>query len=374
MVGGLSFSTTVILCNIGLMNGYETLLKKGLKKSVSDIEVLSRYGFFKIDEPVRKALEDHPNIEQFAGIIQTQAFISNDIDGRGIVVKGVNQETFNRVSAINLKLTKGEIAVGKVLANKLELEIGSPVVLAFSKGNLNHESLPQLVQVRVGQIIDHGVHQKDLRFVYANRAEIKNFTNAKAEINLINIRLRNRDDLSMEDYEMITDDIRQALPFGFKARAFWHEFSSLLRAVKVEKFSITVVLQLIIIISLFNVIAFVIFVLEKKKQEIFLLRAMGLTERRLNRFWYLFLFNTWVTSCVLGFLLTIVFNQWVLRLPFLKLPGKIYQLSYLSLDLNSLDYFYVFALVFFWIMAVTFYAMRRIRRKSLLQGLREEFA
>jgi hypothetical protein len=47
-------------------------------------------------------------------------------------------------------------------------------------------------------------------------------------------------------------------------RPFWSEYSYFIEAVKIEKLSITLILQLIVVVAVFNIIAFVIYIMEKK--------------------------------------------------------------------------------------------------------------
>ena len=42
---GLGFSISVILCTVGIMDGFKVTLKQGLKKSAADLIVHSQYWF-----------------------------------------------------------------------------------------------------------------------------------------------------------------------------------------------------------------------------------------------------------------------------------------------------------------------------------------
>ena len=54
---GLSFSIGVILSTVGLMDGFESVMKKALKNSVGDFSLISRDGFFSFDKSVSKPLK-----------------------------------------------------------------------------------------------------------------------------------------------------------------------------------------------------------------------------------------------------------------------------------------------------------------------------
>jgi ABC-type antimicrobial peptide transport system permease subunit len=138
--------------------------------------------------------------------------------------------------------------------------------------------------------------------------------------------------------------------------------------------SITLVLQLIVIISIFNIAAFMIFISEKKAQDFFMFRALGLDSRGLLKFWLLLVLFIWINSCAISIGLTHFFDRYLLKLPFLQIPGEIYVLGDLSLSLHGIDYLVVFGLSLLWVMIVTSAGFLRLKKKSILYGLRQEFS
>ncbi len=102
--------------------------------------------------------------------------------------------------------------------------------------------------------------------------------------------------------------IAAKLPRSFQVEPYWAEYRTLIKAVEVEKTSISLVLQVIVIVAIFNVIAFIIFISEKKAQEFFLLRAFGLSLKQIGIFWRKLLVSMWFFSSILAVGLTWLFN------------------------------------------------------------------
>ena len=105
-----------------------------------------------------------------------------------------------------------------------------------------------------------------------------------------------------------------------------------------------------------------------------MLRAMGLALSAIQRFWFLSLTGIWAFSCFLGYLLVQLIGLGVQHLPFLKVPGDIYVISHLEIILDQQDYILVFAVSFVWIILMGLVTMYRLRSKSVIAGLRQEFA
>ena len=143
---------------------------------------------------------------------------------------------------------------------------------------------------------------------------------------------------------------------------------------KVEKFSISLILQLIVVVAVFNIIAFVIYIMEKKAQDFFFLRAVGLSLNALSKFWFFSVLIIWGLSCFGAHILSLIFDWSLQHLSFLQIPGEIYVLSALHLRLDFLAYVTVYGLSLLWILLATFVGYLRLKRRPIVEGLRQEFS
>ncbi len=133
-------------------------------------------------------------------------------------------------------------------------------------------------------------------------------------------------------------------------------------------------MQLIVIVAILNVVAFIIFIYEIKAQDFFMLRALGLSIKSFQNFWFVLLFLIWSISCLISIGLVEIFTYAILKLPFLQIPGDIYELNELKTILDVFDYMYVFGVSLVWIFLIGFFTMRRFKKQSLISGLRQEFS
>ncbi|MBC76231.1 MAG: hypothetical protein CME64_09465 [Halobacteriovoraceae bacterium] len=358
-----SFSISVILSTIGLMDGFEISLRNSLKGSSGDFQVTSTKGYFLL-ENLENSLKDY----EWSPVMQVEAFaVANEVN-KGVLVKGVEPSSFNKVTGLDLDLNKG-IAIGHVLAEELNLNIGDSIRLTFASDKMRDQAGAILKNYAVDSIVTHGIYEKDLRFVYISRNELlETFKYKQGAVNKLLVAGNDG-----ENFETSLSRLEQTLTTPYKVEPYWAEYKTLLKAVEVEKTSISLILQIIVVVAIFNVVAFIIYIMEKKSQEFFLLRAFGASISTISRFWKVLLFFIWFVSSLVAVVMTWVFNLVIGKLPVFELPGDIYVLSKLEIILGLEDYLLVFSLAFFWIFLIGTVTMWRMKKRTVLSGLRQEF-
>ena len=368
-----TFSIAVILCTFGLMDGFDHLLKTGLRQSTGDVILTNKKGFFRTEE-VTGAIQNSNPLASTA-VIQTEAFALANGKSQGVLVKGIDSESFYKASGLLVKVQSNEIVIGQELARALNVKAGDSMALAMGTGNESGNALPGIRLFRIGDVIRHGIYQKDLRFVYLNREDLAEHIGVGDRINsmIITYFPLNSAIADLDSITQKTTDLRMSLIGEYRVRPFWDEYAFLIEAVKVEKFSISLILQLIVLVAVFNIIAFVIFVMEKKAQDFFFLRAVGLSLKDIMSFWLKSILILWACSCVGAWVLSHAFNWSLQNLPIFKVPGQIYVLSELSIRLDAMAYVTVFAISLFWVLVAAFIGYFRLRNRPIIQGLRQEF-
>jgi ABC-type lipoprotein release transport system permease subunit len=369
-----TFSITVILCTFGLMDGFDHLLKSGLRHSSGDLLITAKSGFFLQDSDLNKQISTIKPIS-IAPIIQSQAFALFNGKSTGVMVRGIEGDNFSKATGLKVSVSAGEIVVGSELAKLLQIKSGDEIALTLGKGNDASSALPSVKIFKVRGIVSHGIYQKDLRFVYLHRNDLSEFLGVGPRINLLIVSTQDPA-IPLESLDTVKaaqEKLRMELTSDYFVKPFWSEYSFLIEAVKVEKFSISLILQLIVVVAVFNILAFVIYIMEKKAQDFFFLRAVGLSLGRLMRFWLMSIILIWAASCLGAHLLSQVFNWGLKYLPFLQIPGEIYVLSSLSIKLDLKAYLTVYFISLVWIFVAALGGYLRMRRKPIIQGLRQEF-
>jgi ABC-type lipoprotein release transport system permease subunit len=363
-----AFSIAVILSTIGLMDGFELTLREALQKSSGEILIYKQDSMMSYDV-AKKQLADKK--VDFTPILQVEAFALAEELSRGVLIKGIEADSFNNVSGLNVLNFESGVTIGKTLAKELFLKEGDEILLAFSAPQSKELESTIIHHFPVKQIVSHGVHEQDLRFIYMEINELREIMGYKSTT--VNMIYANRADLTL-DLDTFLFRLNTELDEEFMAKAYWSSFETLINAVAVEKFSISLILQLIVVIALFNVLAFMIFITEKKTQEFFMLRTLGLNLKQLSFFWVKVFTMIWVFSCAMSLGLTWLVDNIVLRLPFLQIPSEIYVLDQLRLNLDMMDYVLVFGISLIWVTLIGSFGVWKLTRRSILSGLRQEFS
>lgn len=368
-----ALSLSFILCNMGLMDGYELSFKRGLQEFNADFSIHSREGFFAFNEDILEKLKQVSQIQIVSPVIQTEAFLVANNQAKGVMVRGIYPQDPFAKKMIQFSLHHGDIVVGYSLAQEWGLAEGSKVFLMFSKGGSQQTDLPQMREFIVRKIVKHKLHIRDSRSVYVNVNDIKDVTNANGKINLLLVYLKNSAHVSKGEFQTIQQNLESKMEYPYLVRPYWHDFSGLLEAVEIEKFSISISLQLVVLVALFNMLSFLQVLYDKKLHDIFLLRALGVRWQMIQRFFYFFIFLIWLVSLLGAFLLTKVFDALLRNLSILQVPGKIYELSQLSLEISNRDILLVVSVSFFWVYLVSWFGLYSLKKRPLLSVLRGQY-
>ncbi len=371
---GLAFSIAVILSTVGIMNGFERALRSGLKKSSGDISMQSTSGFFLFSDKMKTEIES-TGVRHYSGLVQVESFLIFNDESRGVLVKGIDKN-YSQIVNLKLDLEAHSVAIGSEIARIHHIDIGDEVVLAFGRGGSEFKNMPTLNRFTVKKIISHGVFQKDSRMVYANIGEIQEILGLHNRLNMVAINAPFPAKL-LEDNLKIIEDFADKLEFTFGNqfyfKPYWREFSSLIDAVRAEKVLISLILQLIVVISVFNVLAFIYFINEKKSKELFLFKALGLSKKSMSQLWTKLVMALWLSSAFLAIFFVQAFRYLLKNVGLFELPPEIYHMPRIDLYISWKDYLFVFALALLWILLITYYLLRNLKNKSLLEGLRQEF-
>jgi ABC-type lipoprotein release transport system permease subunit len=371
---GLAFSIAVILATIGIMDGFVDTLKRGLRSSSGDLTITSRDGFFGNDSRFLADLQEI-GLTTWAPFVQTEAFALFDGVSKGVLVRGIETESYAEVTGTKVQFGEREVAIGSELARVLGIKVGDQLGFVFASGSSDRGGLPTLENFRVSRIIEHGVYQTDLRLVFMRLEEVQQLLELGELVNMITLNAPDKENIGhVEQIENFAQELRFYLGPNFSVSTYWSEFSYLVRVVKVEKVWIGMILQIIVIISIFNVLAFIIFINDQKSRELFLFKALGLSQRNLLKIWYGFVFVFWLLACLCSLLFVVFFEFLLGDLSVLNLPADVYHLGRLSLSLSLGDFVFVFSVALAWLGVLSWLGLRRLSKQSVLYGLRREFS
>lgn len=366
-----SLSLSFVLCNLGLMQGYEESFRLGLREAHGDISLHSRMGFFSLDKELKDQLQKYPSIESMAPLIQTEVFLLHGEHSKAVQLRSYSEVFFSWIHE-NHVLQPGEVILGQAIATEWGVNIGDNVHLMFARGNSLADALPEVKSFKVVGLHRHLIYTRDARTVYGAHDDVALITNAGLNVNVLLLQLSSKDQ-NIKSVESMVNTLQESLGTNFAIRPFWYDFSGLLEAVKVEKTMITIALQLIVLVAMFNMISFFRVLLESNYQALFLLRSLGLSLGSLRSFLFLFSIGLWVFANIFSWGWSKLFSWLLANWSLLRVPGKIYQLAQLELSLDIVEYATVAGLSFVWILLLWWWFVRRMGKAELVSVLKGEW-
>ena len=122
----------------------------------------------------------------------------------------------------------------------------------------------------------------------------------------------------------------------------WQEWNrNLFAALKMEKLGLFVVLTLMIIVSLFTIIAAMIMLVTEKKMDIAILRALGVSSHSILKIFFFCGLILSLTGVIFGLMLGSFLWAVLSHYPIIKLPSEVYPVEYMPVKLKVLDVFVI---------------------------------
>lgn len=264
-----------------------------------------------IAEPakLREAVNQFENVKGIAEVLTGAVLVRGSTRSDSARVFGVNIDDQLRVSDLGQQIVFGHLndfrintvglLVGRVLANRLGVNVGDPLTLEAS-GQMRH--------YRVSAIFETGVSEIDRQRIYMHMQESRSLLQKPAGASFLQVAIADRDRAPADAAHMQRTLQYAVSPWQEREKTWLEVF----RALRVSSALTVSTLILISGLGMFNTLAMI--VMEKTK-EIAILRSMGYTRQDIGR---IFLWQGAIVltiGVVLGWIFGAVVTYGVSRLP-----------------------------------------------------------
>jgi lipoprotein-releasing system permease protein len=379
---GVMLGVMTLIIVLGVMNGFEKDLKDKILGTVSHLVVMSHSSRLITDWP---QLMDRINV--FDGVVATtpyvygQAMMSTRGRVRGIIVRGIDLATAEKVISLGRYLQNGHIGdlasspdgpagiiVGKELAVLNSLRVGDVVQLISPQGKRTPiGALPRVQNFKVVGIFKSGMYEFDANLVYMDLTQSQKFFEMGAGVTGIEVNLKD-----VFAAPKLGTRIESALGTPFWTRTWQDMYRNLFSALKLEKFAMFVILTFIVLVAAFNIIISLIMLVMEKSRDIAILKALGATSDRIMR---IFIVQGMFVGCVgtfLGAVGGLLGSALLARYPIIELPPEIYTISTLPVAVEAIDVVVICAVALSICFLATLYPSLRAARLEPVEALRYE--
>jgi len=278
-LAGVCLGVAALITILSVMNGFEGELRSRLLAVTAHATLPAP-----ADPPALEALARRARGQ--AGVVQAEPFV--EVQGllangpllQGMSLRGVDPSDHGPGTALGDAMQAGsldalqpesrKIVLGRALAMQLQLAVGDPVSVLLLRTGAGGELAPRIGSLIVAGVFEIGLADHDAAVAFASLEDVAVLAGPSATAGVL---------LFFADpFEAPLRSRAAAATLGTgEARDWTVEHSAYFRAIRLEKTMMTVILLLIVSVAAFNIVASLVMVVAEKRNDIAILRTMGLS-------------------------------------------------------------------------------------------------
>ena len=282
---GIIIGIWALITVLSVMNGFEKELRERILTVASHITITGNQGMLVNWQNIANRVKHVEGLSGVAPFINSQAMLANGNRTAGTLLQGVTPVHEKTVSNIFDKLIEGneesfskkkwQILLGSNLAEKLNLKVEDKVTVISPEVNISVAGmLPRLKQFTVSGIFELGMYEYDNTLALINIDDAAQFLRTQGMVNGLRVSLTD-----VYNAPLINVKLSQILGDNFHLSDWTQQHRNFFRALQVEKRVMFLILLLIVAVAAFNVISTLVMVVVDKKEDIAILRTLGLSTR-----------------------------------------------------------------------------------------------
>jgi lipoprotein-releasing system permease protein len=382
-IAGVALGVTALLTVLAAMNGFENEVQSRIAGTDAHVVLLGAdtAGLPDPDSVVARARRV-PGVLGVAPFTYAKAMVIRGGYAEGMVVKGVSIAQERGVTSVGGNIMPPMDAIpdtinglpglvlGVELADRIRAAPGDTVVLASLSG-AQHSAFgytPKLRRFLVAGTFKSGLYTYDSSFGFLSIPASQEFFGLGDAVTGVEIRITD-----MFDAPAMADRLVKAAARPGLRSNNWIELNrNLFTWMKLEKAFMFVILTLIVLVAAFNIVSTLFMVVNEKRRDIGVLKALGATRRLVLG---VFLcegiliggLGTAIGTAAGGGLIAVL-----ARYPLVKLPGDVYFIERLPMRPESGDFLAVIAATLVLCLAAALYPAWRASRLDPVEAIRRQ--
>ncbi len=279
---GITLGVSTLIISTSIMNGFEKEIREKVAGLVSHVQVNSftSEGLTDYEESMVIIRDSIAGITGMSPVIQKEAVLRTRSGVEGLLLKGIVPET--DLSTARSRILKGEfnlepadsifsrLVIGNKLAEKMNIDVGSKVIIFGLKGIPSPANTPKIKQYIVSGIYESGLKEYDDMIVYTDLKSAQQTFELGNTVTGIEIKLDN-----IDKAESVVNKIKKLIGYPYYPRSLFKLYKPLFTWVELQKAPTPVILGLIIVVATFNIIGTLLMLVLEKTQSIGVLKSLG---------------------------------------------------------------------------------------------------
>ncbi len=344
--GGVMLGVMALVVVLSVMSGFHEDLRNKILGVNAHVVVLNFKGGISDYEGVIRKLKGIKQVVGASPFVLGQVMISKGRNAHGVFLRGIDPSYETSTTTIRKHIKVGRlealyseqklpgVIIGNELASMLNAYMGDVVNIVSPVGEVGPMGmLPRVRRFRVVGIFEIGMYEYDANLILCSLKSAQEFFKTGDTVTGIELRVR-------DIYR--ASEVRQLIPRvlgrSFFARDWMQMNRNLFSALKLEKFTMFVILTLIVLVASFNIVSTLIMNVIEKQREIAILKAMGATNRGIMTIFVFQGLVIGVVGTVLGIIGGYLLCYIIGHYQIIKLPADVYYLSHLPVKVNPVDF------------------------------------
>jgi len=346
-IGGVAVGVMVLIVVLSVMSGFHEDLRNKILGVNAHLVVLNYYGGINEYKKVIAKIKKLSEVVGASPFILGQVMISKGKRAHGIYLRGVNPS--NEITIIKNRMKIGSfdfikknneispIIIGSELSAILGTYIGDIIyIISPFQEPGPFGMLPKVKKFKVVGIFEIGMYEYDTNLAITSIKAAQEFFKTGDSVTGIEVILKN-----IYKATKVREKIPQILGKDFYAKDWIQLNRNLFSALKLEKFTMFVILTLIILVASFNIISTLIMSVIEKEREIAILKTMGATNKAIMSIFILQGLIIGITGTVIGIIGGYLIGYIINNYDIIKLPADVYYLSHLPVKMKLFDFIIV---------------------------------
>lgn len=355
---GMTIGSFAMIISIAVLNGFEIQVAEKIIGFEGDLRISK---FDKdTDQQLSQYLQNHDNIEQIVPYMERKGVvITRNNSVRMVSFKAVPFEQINEFYNLGLdtiiyETDKPQILLGKLLAERLQVQEGDHIKLMSPVDSPVQIGLPRVINAEVAGVFQIDVLDYDDRIVFMPLKYSKQLFLRKKIVDGYDTRLQNNKLLSTTK-----DSISEKFDSMVRVETWEDIHQGLFNAMRMERIGAIIVLSLIILVAAFNLTSTLVLVTYQKIREIGILRTLGTAASTVKTIIIKQGLLIGGIGAAVGIVISVTIVLLQNYLGFLPLPSDIYAFDELPMKLTILDVLIVPFIAFLLIILSTLIAAKR---------------
>ncbi|MGH8250421.1 MAG: lipoprotein-releasing ABC transporter permease subunit [Steroidobacteraceae bacterium] len=278
-LAGVCLGVAALITILSIMNGFEAELRSRLLSLAAHASLPAPAAAERLRELAREA-RSVPGVATAQPFIEVEGLLSSGSLLAGGILRGIDPADNGPSTALAEAMGEGEVsslaagsrhvALGRALATQLQVDIGDSVTVLLLRTAATGELVPRVGAFEVSGIFEIGLADHDATMAFAALEDVAALAGGGAQAG---VRL-----FFADPYDAPRLAAAAAAALGTGPASDWtKEHAAYFRAIRLEKTMMTVLLLLIVSVAAFNIIASLVMVVAEKRNDIAILRTMGLS-------------------------------------------------------------------------------------------------